>query len=976
MRFTKTALAAGTFHKGGRAFHVSKDDLKVAYNTYQKIRESGYKAPVIVEHSDRNDVDGLPFEVKPNMSARDLHKYQEGWVDDLRINSDGEIEIDMNVLGEVGQKLVSKGMTYISPQFGPWKHPKTGEELPMAMTHFALTPYPVDINQNPTFKPIQDEVFVEGSPVIEVSQLSQMVSFSLADMVDETGTTLLMQMGQKSFAFNDEDHPHDKSNGQFTTKSGGSKGSSTAAADDEPFSLKKESDKKFVPKSTKGMQTDLFGKTKTTVSPADAHVKKQAESLPGQKTIEDTEDQATRVANESSENANDSIGHELSQKLHGDAAKAHWDKYYKTGKSLSGQQVTEDQRNLLNSIRESAKFHEDKANEHRIKSLELNATPEPEKPEVVKKTPKSHNDIGEEFHSHLTKKINEFVDWSKGRHSQSHLEKLKDQLKTTEAFKGNAPNDIRARVLLKQAKTTDEMQKAVDMLRGTQSKQMSHFDADAAVREKLLQMSVLGVDSYDEVIQFSGFDESKIKRADDGKFSSGGSSGSTLHPAHEVANLLIKHITSEKLHEPEDFKDAYRDLPDDHKKMVVKHLASKGLIHPSDARKKSVMMPREIHKSADHEYKREKEDHEYQPLNRHSPWVESNSYKKMTEGCCDSQSASQSTSQMSQESGDDDMPFPPKQSSGPDNDQDADNGDDFDSGDVDQDNDGIVDTYDPDFGTGTEDPATEQVQNHLPDATDPETWAQIGAALKLMGVIVPDATNAHALLAGLLTAAHHMQKADAAETADAAADHLESVQANQPPPADPSQPPPADPSQQAPVQSQQNDPRLKGTRQEQAFTMSQATAQPVKSAANAANKTQSNSAVPDFKKTPEWQQMSQVNEALAGEVSQLKREKYLRRIDELAKSGRIDKPEADGLRSVAGTFQFSNASSADIAEMEMELKIREKLPKGAIWSPSERIQQLSIAEETRPGFFNETGKPEASESDEDADIARRFAKFK
>lgn len=631
MRFTKTALSAGTFYKGGKAFHVSPEDLKTAYSTYQKIRESGYKSPVIMEHASINDKDGLPFEFKPQMSARDLAKYQEGWTDDLRLNSAGELEIDIDVRGKDGLKLITEVGTFISPQFGPWKHPKTGEVLPMAMTHFALTPFPVDVNQNPEFVPIQEVSIPQGTPVLEVSQMSQLVSFSLADLVTET--------------------------------------------------------------------------------------------------------------------------------------------------------------------------------------------------------------------------------------------------------------DVK----------------------------------DAA------QLSL------------SEWDESKVNRAEDGKFASGTMSGSgamesqdqipspsskddDCHPAVHYALKTGTHICSgdqANQHGQNHWFNnsmAQKDFPGKG--------ASKGYQQFGDA------VQSEYEKRASKPVK------------------------------------SEPSAQFSQ--GDNDMPFPPKK---PVNDS-----GDSDDGDVDQDDDGIVDNRDPDAGTGKDNPADEKVQDQLPDPDETDTWAQIGAALKLNGVIVPNATNPHALLAGLLTAAHHNQKAEAANAADANADAVQDAQAEAADATDPNQP----------VQPQNQsmggqDPRLAGTRQEQAFTMSQAVvtppANPVKPAANV-SKTPVAPALPDLKTIPEFIQMSQANEALAAELSVLKREKYIGRIENLAKTGRIDKPEADSLKSVASTFQFSNSSSTQIAEMEMELRIREKLPEGAIWAPDERVRQLSIVEETRPGFFTPDGKAEISEADMDADIERRFGKFK
>lgn len=101
----------------------------------------------------------------------------------------------------------------------------------------------------------------------------------------------LFQMGQRSFGFDESEHPRDKS-GEFTSKGNASSGSGKGSGGpggiaDEPFQLKRERSTKFVPKNSSGQQTGLFGANKTTHSPADEGVKKQAESLPGQKTIED-----------------------------------------------------------------------------------------------------------------------------------------------------------------------------------------------------------------------------------------------------------------------------------------------------------------------------------------------------------------------------------------------------------------------------------------------------------------------------------------------------------------------------------------------------------------------------------------------------------------------------------------------------------------------------------------------------------------
>lgn len=96
----------------------------------------------------------------------------------------------------------------------------------------------------------------------------------------------------------------------------------------------------------------------------------------------------------------------------------------------------------------------------------------------------------------------------------------------------------------------------------------------------------------------------------------------------KVADKLVGHVVAEKLHEPNEFKDAYNELEDDDKKLVVKELASRGLIHPVDARKKKIMLAREVAASAEGQFKEAKSSHEAVPTNRHSPFKESDTHKK------------------------------------------------------------------------------------------------------------------------------------------------------------------------------------------------------------------------------------------------------------------------------------------------------------------------------------------------------------
>lgn len=174
----KDVLREGTFRKGSQYIRVSKEDLALASLNFEKMKAIGYRAPVIIEHAAQDDPEGLPVH-QDQMSARDRAKYQAGWSEDLRLNDQGILEVAMDVKSADGLKLVNEVGTYVSPQFGPWTFPGDDKPTPMVITHFALTPYPVDIGQNPEFRR------VPGATPVAAIQLSQLVSFSMADMIPD-----------------------------------------------------------------------------------------------------------------------------------------------------------------------------------------------------------------------------------------------------------------------------------------------------------------------------------------------------------------------------------------------------------------------------------------------------------------------------------------------------------------------------------------------------------------------------------------------------------------------------------------------------------------------------------------------------------------------------------------------------------------------------------------------------------------------
>lgn len=180
--FVKDVMRAGIFPKGDHLIRLRDDHLKQAIINFGKMKSLGYNVPVIIEHAKATDPEGLPVHTS-QMTARDKAKYQAGWSKDLKIDQNGIMQVDMDVKSKDGLKLIKEVGTFVSPQFGPWTFPGEKDPTPMVITHFALTPYPVDIGQNATFREIPD------TEPIEAVQLSQLVSFSMADMIPEIPDT-------------------------------------------------------------------------------------------------------------------------------------------------------------------------------------------------------------------------------------------------------------------------------------------------------------------------------------------------------------------------------------------------------------------------------------------------------------------------------------------------------------------------------------------------------------------------------------------------------------------------------------------------------------------------------------------------------------------------------------------------------------------------------------------------------------------
>lgn len=101
--------------------------------------------------------------------------------------------------------------------------------------------------------------------------------------------------------------------------------------------------------------------------------------------------------------------------------------------------------------------------------------------------------------------------------------------------------------------------------------------------------------------------------------------------AHKLATeVMSNYHKNGYTHDHVDFRAHYGELDDAGKKSVTKHLHSRGLLHPLDAKKKKPLSGSELMNSVRGQAKSHHEAHHSNALNRHVPFSDSEAYKKAT----------------------------------------------------------------------------------------------------------------------------------------------------------------------------------------------------------------------------------------------------------------------------------------------------------------------------------------------------------
>lgn len=179
--FRKEIARAGSYVQGGVNFRITPGEIRQLHSTYMAgLVPRGYRAPLLLEHSDPAAGDGGPTQLSALAALGMADKTRQQKANEIR-NTVGHMirtEIDpakgrlygvFQVDHEDDAKLISK-MRFVSPEIrAKWEDGK-GCRHTAVVSHVALTHKPIVMDQEPGFRQLSDGSAVVGRVRLSLSE--------------------------------------------------------------------------------------------------------------------------------------------------------------------------------------------------------------------------------------------------------------------------------------------------------------------------------------------------------------------------------------------------------------------------------------------------------------------------------------------------------------------------------------------------------------------------------------------------------------------------------------------------------------------------------------------------------------------------------------------------------------------------------------------------------------------------------------
>lgn len=144
--YLKEVVRPGTYSIGDRRVSITPDRVQRWARKFHEMKATGLRVPVPWEHPATYDESGKPKEDR--LARRIRNKMNAGWVEDMFVTPSGSLYAAIDIPLDSDAARVGTTVHAVSPEFGGVWRDGSGNVWKDAITHVALTPNPVQVQQD------------------------------------------------------------------------------------------------------------------------------------------------------------------------------------------------------------------------------------------------------------------------------------------------------------------------------------------------------------------------------------------------------------------------------------------------------------------------------------------------------------------------------------------------------------------------------------------------------------------------------------------------------------------------------------------------------------------------------------------------------------------------------------------------------------------------------------------------------------
>lgn len=144
--YLKEVVRPGVYAIGERKIRITPDRVQRWARKFHEMKATGLRVPVPWEHPATYDESGKPKDDRDSRRLR--NKMNAGWVEDMFVTESGALYAAMDIPLDKDAARVGTTVHAVSPEFGGVWRDGSGNVWKDTITHVALTPNPVQVQQD------------------------------------------------------------------------------------------------------------------------------------------------------------------------------------------------------------------------------------------------------------------------------------------------------------------------------------------------------------------------------------------------------------------------------------------------------------------------------------------------------------------------------------------------------------------------------------------------------------------------------------------------------------------------------------------------------------------------------------------------------------------------------------------------------------------------------------------------------------